>query len=132
VQPVLDRHCVQCHNPDGQDTKAREFDLTASNAYESLVRYGQPSLHDHVWARYRQGQSVEGACPASQSVLLARITDPNDHHDVTLDDNSLKRLIVWMDGYAQKLGSFSIDQEQRLLDLRRDYADLLVDGGPMP
>jgi hypothetical protein len=89
-----------------------------------MVGYGQPSLHDHVLARYRRGRSVEGACPASQSVLLAMITDPNGHHNVMLDDDSLNRLIVWMDGYAQKLGSFSSDQEQQLLHMLQDYSDL--------
>jgi len=132
VQPVLERHCVACHSPEGQDAEARKFDLTASKAYESLVRYGKPSLHDHIWSRYRAGRSLEGACPASQSTLLAKITDPDGHHDVTLDEDSLQRLIVWMDGYAQKLGSFSSDQEQRLLTLRRDCANLLVDESAMP
>jgi hypothetical protein len=132
VQPVLERHCVQCHGPKGVDDGARKFDLTASKAYESLVRYGRPSLYDHVWARYREGQSLEGACPADRSVLLAKITDPNGHYGVTLDDDSLTRLVVWMDGYAQKLGSFSTDQEQRLVALRRDYADLLIDRDRIP
>lgn len=132
VQPVLDRHCVQCHNPDGRDAKARQFDLTASKAYESMVGYGQPSLHDHILTRYRQGKSVEGACPARQSELLAKITDPNGHHNVTLDDDSLNRLIVWMDGYAQRLGSFSIDQEQQLVNMLQDYSYLLVDKKPIP
>jgi hypothetical protein len=132
VQPVLDRCCVQCHSPEGQDAEARGFDLTAPKAYESLVQYGRPSLHNHVLSRYREGRSVEGACPASQSALLAKITDPNGHHDVMLDNHSLMRLIVWMDGYAQKLGSFSADQERRLLALRRDCADLLIDRNPAP
>ena len=132
VQPVLDRHCVQCHSAAGEDAEAREFDLTASKAYESLVRYGRPSLYDHVMARYRQGRSVEGACPAAQSLLLAKITDPRGHYDVRLDDESLTRLIVWMDGYAQKLGSFGPDQEQRLLALRQACAHLLIDRPPNP
>lgn len=127
VQPVLDKHCVQCHGSGGEDAEARAFDLTASSAYESLVRYGQPSLYDHVLARYRQGRSVEGACPASQSALLARIGHPKGHYDVKLESDSLMRLIVWMDAYAQRAGSFSSDQEHRLLALRRDNADLLID-----
>jgi len=130
VQPVLERHCVRCHGPDAADDEGRKFDLTASKAYESLVRYGQPSLYDHVWARYREGRSLEGACPADRSALLAKITAPDGHYGVTLDEDSRMRLIVWMDTYAQKLGSFSLDQEQRLVALRRDNADLLVDKSP--
>ena len=63
-------------------------------------------------------------------MLLAKITDPQGHYDVRLDDDSLTRLIVWMDGYAQKLGSFGPDQERRLLALRQACAHLLIGRPP--
>jgi hypothetical protein len=39
---------------------------------------------------------------------------------------SLERLIVWMDTYAQRLGSFSADQEREIEELRREWAGLLT------
>ena len=39
----------------------------------------------------------------------------------------MERFKVWMDTYAQRLGSFSTDQERRLEALRRTCADLLTD-----
>jgi hypothetical protein len=125
VQPVLDRHCVECHNADAPDEKAKLVDLTDAKAYDSLVSYGTPSLHDHVLARYRQGRSVEGACAAHQSKLLELLTDADGHYDIKLSSQDRERLIVWMDTYAQKQGSFSEAQEQQLEELKQRSRDLL-------
>lgn len=125
IQPVLDRHCSACHNPEGPENKARRVDLTGPKAYEALVNYGTPSLRDHVLQRYRQGLSLEGACAAQQSKLLELLTDGEGHHNVELSALDLERLIVWMDTYAQRLGAFSEEQEQELEDLKRRSRDLL-------
>jgi hypothetical protein len=130
VQPVLDENCVRCHSPDADDPAGRKFDLTASKAYESLVGYGQPSLRDHVAGRYKQGFSTEGECAASVSLLLSLLTDPHGHSDVSLDADSVERLIVWLDTYGQRLGSFDEKQEQELLELRKRSAGLLIERGP--
>jgi len=132
VQPVLDKHCVRCHNPKGENTQAAAFDLSAAKSYESLCEYGQPSLREHINLRYNQGRSTVGGCVAANSVLLATLIGPAGHHDVRLDDKSLERLIIWMDTYAQKAGAFSAEQEQQLMDLRRHCADLLIERGKSP
>jgi len=49
------------------------------------------------------------------------------HHGVRLDGNSLDRLVVWMDTYGQRLGSFSSEQEVPMCDLRRRWRDLLIE-----
>jgi len=127
VQPVLDRHCIRCHSPGGEDPEAARLNLTAPGAYEVLIHLGNPSLRDHVLARYGEGSSREGACAASTSPILARLTDPKGHHGVELDRESLERMITWMDTYAQKAGSFGVDQERRLIALRRKSAKLLIE-----
>ncbi|MDP7248790.1 MAG: hypothetical protein QGF00_04240, partial [Planctomycetota bacterium] len=55
------------------------------------------------------------------------ITGPKGHHDVKLSAADLERLIIWMDTSAQKLGSFSEDQERRLIALRQRVAGLLIE-----
>ncbi len=46
---------------------------------------------------------------------------------VRLDAESLGRLVIWMDLYAQRLGHFSDQQEKQLADLRRDLAPMLAE-----
>ena len=65
-----------------------------------------------------------------RSALLALLSVPEGHYQVKLDASARERFTVWMDTYAQRLGSFSPDQERRLEDLRRACADLLTD--PVP
>jgi mono/diheme cytochrome c family protein len=130
IQPVLDQQCVSCHAPGAKDAKATRFDLTAGKSYDSLVRYGKPSLLDQVQHGYRQGFSKPGEGLAATSALLALLSKPEGHYEVKLDIRALERFTVWMDTYAQRLGSFSADQERRLEDLRRACADLLTEAAP--
>ncbi|MFH1268810.1 MAG: discoidin domain-containing protein [Planctomycetota bacterium] len=121
VEPVMEKHCVGCHRPEAEGA---EFDLTAAHAYDSLVGYGDPSLRTHVVTRHRQGRSIAGACAARRSPLLALLAE--GHYDVELEPGDRQRLITWMDTYAQRLGSFSEGQEERLRRLRREMASVLA------
>ncbi len=122
IQPVLDAQCVRCHNPKSKDALAAKFDLTPDWAYDTLTRYGTPSLLDQVLAAYREGYSTEGKNPAQHSAVLAKLTEPAGHAGVKLDRDSLDRFVTWLDTYGQRKGSFSEDQEQRLVVLRDQLA----------
>jgi len=122
VQPVLDQHCVACHKPgaDGAQT-----DLTAAQSYETLLSFGgERSLRSHVQARYDARRSVAGACAAMASPLTRLMAE--DHYEVKLEAADRQRLILWMDTYAQRGGSFSVEQEERLRELRKRLAPLLA------
>lgn len=121
VQPVLDKHCVECHKP---DTDGSDFDLTPAKAFASLTNYGTPSLRTHVVTRHRQGRSTAGGCAAQRSPLLKTLRD--GHYDVILAPNDMRRLVTWMDTYGQQQGSFSETQEQRLLRLRQTVSYLMT------
>jgi hypothetical protein len=101
-------------------------------SYDSLVRYGKPSLLDQVQHGYRQGFSKPGEGPAATSALLALLSNPAGHYEVKLDARALERFAVWMDTSAQRFGAFSPDQERRLEELRRACADLLTETAPPP
>ncbi|MCX6912860.1 MAG: discoidin domain-containing protein [Verrucomicrobia bacterium] len=130
IQPVLDQHCVSCHAPGVKDARAAKFDLTPAKSYDTLVRYGKPSLLDQVQQGYRQGFSKPGEGLAATSALLALLSSTEGHYQVKLDPGARERFTVWMDTYAQRFGSFSADQERRLEDLRRSCADLLTEPAP--
>lgn len=129
VQPVLDGKCVRCHRPGHEDRRAAQIDLTSAKAYDTLVGYGKPSLRDHVRARYGQGRSVEGGCVAGNSRLLALLMASDKHHGVTLSEKEIQRLVVWMDTYAQRTGSFSAWQERDLEALKESSRAMLTISG---
>ncbi len=124
VQPVLDTHCVSCHRPDGDDAKAVAFDLSAAFAYQNLLAYSGNDLKNLAFERDR---STVGDMPARHSKLLALINSGEGHEGVQLDQQSLMRLIVWMDTYANIQGSFSAKQEEELRELRQHLAPILTE-----
>ncbi len=124
VQPMLDRHCTQCHGPQSEDAAAARFDLTAAVSYRNLLNFGDQDLHKLVFERDR---SVVGECPAAQSKLLALLTAEDGHEGVRLGDEELRRLIVWMDTYGHLQGAFSPEQEEELRALRRTLAPMLAE-----
>lgn len=127
VQPVLDRQCVSCHNPASQDEHAANLNLTAEKAYDALVRYGKPSLHEQVLEGYQRGYSLEGEGPARRSALIALLNQAEGHFGARLDGEGMERLATWMDTYAQKTGVFSKEQEDRVTELRQACAGLLIE-----
>jgi len=115
VQPVLDKSCVSCHGPAGDDPKALAFDLTPARSDKDLEKLA-----------FEKDASIVNQCPARNSKLLAMLTAPHPHADVHLSPDALDRLTTWMDTYAQKLGSFSDDQEKQLKNLRQKITPLLA------
>ena len=124
VQPVLDRHCVGCHSPEGT-AKTPALDLTPANSYHNLISYAGEDLKNLAFEKDR---SIVGNCPARESKLLALLNEGEGHEGVDLDAQSIDRLVTWMDTYAHLQGSFSEDQEQQLRQLRQDWAHLIADG----
>jgi hypothetical protein len=122
VQPVLDAHCVSCHQPASKEARAARLDLTPARAYDGLLAFGGKDLHNLAFEKDR---SIVGECPARKSKLLAILNDPKGHEGVRLDAASIERLVIWMDLYAQHLGSFSAEQEQGIAALRQAWADML-------
>ena len=122
VQPVLDRHCLECHRAGGKDVQAAKLDLTATNAYQALLTFGDADLKKQAFERDR---SVPNQAVAANSKLWKLLTRPGGHQQVKLDAESLDRLATWMDTYAQRLGSFSEQQEHELLAFRQALSPLL-------
>jgi cytochrome c553 len=124
VQPVLDQHCAGCHGPEGT-AKAPNLDLTAANSYQNLISYAGDDLKNLAFEKDR---SIVGDCPARKSKLLALLTEGEGHEGVRLDAESQRRLVTWMDTYAQRQGFFSEKQADDLRLLRRQWTDILTSG----
>ncbi|MHC4605025.1 MAG: hypothetical protein ACYS6W_17045, partial [Planctomycetota bacterium] len=74
---------------------------------------------------FERDKSVVGQCPARRSKLLAMLTEEQGHEGLRLDPDSFNRLVTWMDVYAQRQGSFSEHQENKLREFRRQMAVML-------
>ena len=119
---MLDRHCVRCHKPGGEELAASKLDLTATNAFQTLLTFGNKDLSKLAFERDR---SLPGEGPAANSKLWRLLNRPGGHRKVTLDALSSSRLALWMDTYAQRQGHFSAEQETQLRQFREQQAFLM-------
>lgn len=127
VQPILDKHCVRCHSPQGEGQK---WDLTPGRSWATLVQYGKPSLAERVLEGYRRGRSLPGEGIARQSPLWDVLKQ--GHHGVLLNSEERERLAIWMDLYGQKRGYFDDQQYRELENLKERLAPLLVKSTSSP
>jgi len=116
VQPVLDVQCVRCHQPGADDARAAAFDLTPGKSYDALITYADNDLRTLA---FEKDHSIVGDCVARQSKLLALLTAQGGHEGITLKQEDLDRLKVWMDTYAHRQGAFSEEQENQLVAFRK-------------
>jgi hypothetical protein len=114
VQPVLDKHCVRCHDGStGQDKSP--LALTGepkgdfSRSYDSLKAY----LRWYEWG----GKSIAGvATPpgrigADESRLTKILADATHVPAVKLADEDRLRLYVWLDGNVPFYGTYEADAQ---------------------
>jgi hypothetical protein len=120
VQPVLDRHCVRCHNPGKPENKVvltgdPQGPYTASyHALASRVSYsawgGKPG-------DFRQANSEPLSRPeffgARSSKLMQKLLA--GHSDVKLSNEDVDRLVTWMDANVLFYGTFDPADQTRQL-----------------
>jgi hypothetical protein len=121
IQPILDQRCVQCHRPDSEDKAAAALDLTPANSYTSLLEFADGDLRKLAFERDR---SYVGETPSLVSRLFQVLTAPEGHRDVVLSPEEFRSFATWVDTYAQIAGSYSDHQEQQLIELREEFAEL--------
>lgn len=109
VQPLLDKHCVRCHDGDTGPNKS-QLVLTSEPAgaftrsYESL----KPFVKWYEWG----GASIEpivtrpGRIGADVSRLTDIITDPLHGTHVRLSRAEMQRLYIWLDGNVPFYGRY--------------------------
>jgi hypothetical protein len=115
VQPVLDRHCVRCHDGAAGEGKSKlaldgQPAGSFSRAYENL----RPLVRWYEWGGSSIAQIVTppGRCGADESRLLKVLDDANHASAVQLPPEDRRRLILWLDGNAPFYGTYR-PEEQR-------------------
>ena len=112
VQPVLDRHCVRCHDGRGGADHA-EPALTGevadqfTRSYQSLrpfvrwYEWGGQSIHETV--------SLPGRCGADASPLTSILGDERHRPHLDIPDDDRRRLDLWLDANAPFYGTYRPD-----------------------
>ncbi|MFV2067143.1 MAG: hypothetical protein ACC645_09205, partial [Pirellulales bacterium] len=112
VQPVLDQHCVACHNrekPEGDVVLTGEPEGPFTRSYNALVqRVSYPA-----WGNGDNSEPLSwpGYFGARGSRLTTLLRD--GHYDVQLPPEDWERLITWMDANALFYGTFNVEDQQR-------------------
>jgi hypothetical protein len=120
VQPVLDRHCISCHNPERHEGNVS---LTGEPAGRFTVSYNAlASLTPHsAWGGQAGDFRVVNSEPVTQpdffgarssSVMKMLLAG---HQDVVLSPDDIDRLVTWMDANALFYGTFDPKDQVRQL-----------------
>lgn len=110
VQPVLDRHCADCHKqkealpldgePQGPHLWARSYDSLAKD-YGFYFNVSNGSINDGVHGGSR---TMAGAFGARASKLFDYLS--GHHYDVKLPEEDLYRLALWLDCNSEFFGAY--------------------------
>jgi hypothetical protein len=116
VQPVLDRHCVRCHDGAKQSGKSAlaltgEADGPFSRSYNGL----KPYLRWYEWG----GASITGAVTrpgrggADESPLTRILADATHASALKMPREDCDRLNIWLDGNVPFYGTYEADSQTR-------------------
>ena len=106
VQPVLDRHCVTCHNDKRADG---EIDLTATPLEGFTASYWSLVRDDGLVPRFAARNQIQSTPPGGKhGALGSRLMRMlrQRHEGVTLSDEELRTLAAWIDCNAVFYGSY--------------------------
>jgi hypothetical protein len=111
VQPILDKHCLECHGPDKRDG---ELSLDGRQGVPSHGRGQVPVSYVALVRRLGEvadGRNAHGNRPpramgSSASKLMTRID--GSHYDVNVSRQEAKTIRLWLDSGAAANGTYAV------------------------
>lgn len=104
VQPILDKHCVDCHDDPDSNTFSLRAEPVRNRFYASYnnlaPKYGYTSYGEPL--RTTPGKFGARAAP------LYHILQEG-HHDVALSDEEMHRIVIWLDCLSNFYGVYEKD-----------------------
>jgi hypothetical protein len=115
VQPVLDRHCIECHKaekPEGKVVLTGEPAGTFSRSYNALMPFGAWTAWGNPANNYEPLTAPDrfGARASKLTNLLDR-----GHYGVRLSSADWERIVTWLDANALFYGTFNPQNQARQL-----------------
>jgi hypothetical protein len=118
VQPVLDRHCVECHRQEealdlsGTIEGPHGFSRSYTNLASSFGFY-YDSTNGSMHRAGRGGVRTEPGRFGARAARLIGYLDA-EHYGVSLSDDEYRRIIVWLDANSDFLGAYEdVEAQQR-------------------
>jgi hypothetical protein len=105
IQPILDRHCVGCHNadkPEGRVVLTGDYNEWFSLSYYALFAAGQVS---DSWRYDEDGNHAPRAFGSAASKLVRKID--GGHYQVRLSDRERELVQLWIDTGATYAGTYA-------------------------
>lgn len=116
VQPVLDRHCVRCHDGSGGPAKSAivlsgEPTGMFTQSYENL----RPYVRWHEWGGKSITQTVTrpGRCGADESPLTSVLVDADHRPHLDLPPADRRRIYIWLDANAPFYGTYQKNAQDK-------------------
>jgi hypothetical protein len=116
VQPVLDRHCVKCHEDkgaldlsgavDGPNGWTRSYGHLASD-YGFYFHVSNGAINTGVHGGSR---TVPGSFGAKASKLLPYLGE--EHYGVSLPEEDFHRITLWLDANSEFYGAYENTEAQ--------------------
>jgi hypothetical protein len=104
VQPILNRHCVGCHDGTaGPDKGPLDLSGTAEGTFSVAYKSLRPQVQ---WPSYDAAATRPGELGADLSPLSAILTGESHRHRVELPDEDLRILYLWLDAQAPFYGTY--------------------------
>lgn len=113
VQPVLDKHCISCHNankPEAKPVLTGEPTQQFTRSYEALMNLGGEMV-----SRFAAWNGVINTSPdtfGARGSKLIRMLKAG-HYGVKLDKESWERLATWLDSNALFYGTFLPEEQAK-------------------
>lgn len=104
IQPILDRHCAECHNPDRYEGRV---DLTGDHQPQWSVSYYYLRRFNLVAdGRNQPYGNREPRTIGSSASRLMQLID-GSHYDVKLSDDERQTVRMWIDASAPYAGTYA-------------------------
>lgn len=104
IQPILDRHCVECHNADRLEGGA---DFTGDRTRQYTMSYWE--IHNRNLVSDARNQPQGNYPPYSYGSVASRLMQLTDgsHHDARLSDEQRRLVRLWIETSATYPGTYA-------------------------
>jgi hypothetical protein len=118
VQPVLDKHCVGCHQKNSEKAPRLDSEVIVKGRQKWYASYFSLAPKFGFWSYGDRHRTIPGKFGARASKLYTMLKE--GHHDLELPPEDMARLTIWLDSCSLFYGVY--EQEGGEAQLRGEIA----------